>query len=82
MGRLISDFPFGQQYQKWGEPLGRFGWQLLSRFCASGAGTANILPSFTNPQSILWRTCFEREAKVQKPPPQDEGGVGVIALVF
>lgn len=57
MGRLIADSPLGQQYYKWGEPLGRFGWRALSRFWASGAsGTANIFPSFTNPQSILWKT--------------------------
>ena len=58
IGRLISDSPLGQQYAKWAEPLlGQFGWQVLSRFWASGAvGTANIFPSFSNPQSILWRT--------------------------
>jgi RHS repeat-associated protein len=56
-GRLISDSFLGQQYYKWDEPLGRFGWQILSRFWTSGAaGTANIFPSFTNPQSLLWKT--------------------------
>jgi RHS repeat-associated protein len=57
IGRLIADSPLGQQYENWGKPLGTFGWQLLSRFWASGAsGTVNIFPSFTNPQSILWKT--------------------------
>jgi RHS repeat-associated protein len=56
-GRLISETPLGEQYYKWGEPLGRYGWRLLSRFWASGAsGTANIFPSFTNSQSLLWKT--------------------------
>jgi RHS repeat-associated protein len=57
IGRLIADSRLGQQYEKLGRPLGTFGWQVLSRFWASGAsGTANIFPSFTNPQSILWKT--------------------------
>ena len=58
IGRLISDSPLGKQYAKWAEPLfGQFGWQVLSRFWASGAmGTANIFPSFTKPQSLLWKT--------------------------
>ncbi len=57
VGRVISNSPLGERYRQLGQPLGTFGWQILSRFWASGAaGSANIFPSFTRPESLLWRT--------------------------
>ena len=63
-GRLISGSPLGQQYAKWVESglqnwpgVSRLGWQVLSRFWASGAaGTTNIFLSGSNPRSLLWTT--------------------------
>jgi RHS repeat-associated protein len=58
LGRTISDpnSPLGYLYDKWGQPLGRAGWQVLSRYWASGAsGTVNMFPSFSKPNSLFWR---------------------------
>jgi RHS repeat-associated protein len=57
VGRVISSSPLGETYRKMGKPFGIYGWQVLSHFWASGAsGSVNIFPSYTRPNSLLWRT--------------------------
>ena len=60
-GHLIQNSPVGSLYTRLGQPLGNFGWNLMSRYWASGAsGVVNIFAGNPSAQSILWQTELPR----------------------